>query len=773
MQALAAVLFFASGVAALLYQVVWQRMLVMFAGSDIHSATIVVSAFMAGLGLGSFAGGRLADRAGSRKSLWLFVAAELAIAGFGWISAWLLYDVLYSSLAATAAGLAVRALVLFASLIVPTFCMGVSLPLLVRALTPAIERAAAITGRLYGVNTMGAAMGALVATWYLLPQYGVANTLGVAAMLNVFAAVAALPVMRALASAASHAPAGPLAAPRGAKGSRKRQAEAPASESAPFSIVPWLVLYGASGFIALSFEIAWFRLLGVLQKSTTLTFGTLLGLYLAGLGIGAAVVSLSLSRVRHSGRAFATCVALAGLAAGGAIVALMSVTSDPQRLPWLSHHLSGYEPVEVAGLAYALGSGVVPELPAIFADLYFWVPLALIGPSTMLMGAAFPFLQRAVQTDFAYLGARVGTLLTANIAGSALGAIVTGWWLFDWIGTAGVLRLLVVLSAGFPLALLLTSNATPKRTWMAVSLAAGVVIAIALPGNPTLWARLHGAEPDQIIAGEDGSGLSVLKSAVAGGRTRVEVYVNGLGQSWIPFGDVHTALGALPAFVHPRPVRAAIIGLGSGDTLFAAGGRLSLERVTGIEIVRPQLDTLRRLHAARPYGGLETVLQDRRIEHVYGDGRQYLLRTSDRFDLIEADALRPTSAYAGLLYSAEYFQLLKDRLAPGGLAVTWAPTPRVVETFVSVFPHAVRVLNILIGSDAPIAMDVEAIGRRLDEPGVQAYFERAGIDIRRTLAPYLASPVDTFGPDFDRRALVDLNTDLFPRDELGVPHRRR
>src|SRR5262249_13764019 len=150
---------------------------------------------------------------------------------------------------------------------------------------------------------------------------------------------------------------------------------------------------------------------------------------------------------------------------------------------------------------------------------------------------------------------------------------------------------------------------------------------------------------------------------------------------------LHTVLGALPAFIHPDPRTAAVIGLGSGDTVFAVAGRRSLERIQCIEIIRPQLDTLKRFDARYRDRGLDALLADRRVEHVYGDGRLYVLRSKATYDLIEADAVRPSSAYSGNLYSDAYFALLRDHLAPGGLAVSWTPTRRIHDTFVKVFPH--------------------------------------------------------------------------------------
>ena len=188
------VLFFGSGFAALVYQIVWQRLVVLFSGSDVHSASIIVAAFMTGLGCGSLAGAHVADRLTHVASLAAFAAAELAIAAFGLSSAYLYYEVLYQRLGHLAATVEIRSATLFISLLWPTFFMGISLPLLARALTTEIAAAAAVTGRLYACNAVGAAVGAFVATWLLLPAQGIEGTLRTIAFINAIVAAAALPL---------------------------------------------------------------------------------------------------------------------------------------------------------------------------------------------------------------------------------------------------------------------------------------------------------------------------------------------------------------------------------------------------------------------------------------------------------------------------------------------------------------------------------------------------------------------------------------------------
>lgn len=767
--------FVLSGAAALLYQIVWQRLLVLFSGSDVYSSTLVIASFMAGLGIGHLAGGHLADRRSPRACLTLFAIAEAAIAAFGLVSAFLFYDVLYQRLGPFGLPAAFIAPILFASLLWPTFFMGVSLPLLARAMTEDLDRAAIRIGQLYGFNTLGAAAGAIGATWVLLPRLGLEGTLWIGAAANLVCAVTVLYSIRR------------PGAVRAAVISSSSVATATDEPSGAARWQPtfffWAAIYALAGFLALSLEIVWFRLLGVIVKSTAFTFGTLLAVYLGGLGIGSLAGIRYANRFNRPAAAFLMLQGAVGLAAGLALLVFLGLAT---RVQWLDAYFAGYEPLNVGQnlrrlQLRALVEGQVftdpgQSLPWEAVLLYLVVPVLLIGPATLLMGFAFPVLQRVVQTDFARLGRHVGALLVANIIGSAAGTLVTGWLALNILGTAGTIRALLLLSVVFPLLALRAlppgSSLSPRtllsgRRGAAVLAAAVALVVLAAPRAQALWGRLHGARADRMVFAEDATGLSVVRIDATVQRTAT-VFVNGIGQSTMPYGAIHTALGMLPAFIHPDPKQIAVIGLGSGDTVYAAAGRQEVEAITSIEIVGPQLDTLTALAPRYRYGGLEGLLSDPRIEHVATDGRLALMRSDARFDIIEADALRPTSAYSGNLFSDGYFELLRRRLRPGGLAVTWSPTVRVHNAFVRVFPYVVAFPEILIGSNEPIAIDREAVLARLRDPRARDHYARASIPVDDLIATYFVE-LARYTPDFDRRTLTDFNTDLFPRDELDRP----
>jgi hypothetical protein len=286
-----------------------------------------------------------------------------------------------------------------------------------------------------------------------------------------------------------------------------------------------------------------------------------------------------------------------------------------------------------------------------------------------------------------------------------------------------------------------------------------------VPGSQLFWAKLHGSEPQVVTYAEDRSGVAVMKPRR--NDTQIVLHANGAGMGWLPYGGSHTALGALPAFIHPAPRLIALIGLGAGETMFGAAGRASVVAIDSIEIVEPELVVLERFADRERFPTIGRLLGDTRVRHHFTDGRAFLRRSTERYDIIEADALRPTSAYSGNLYSVEYFELVRNRLAPGGFAVTWAPTERVLASLAAVFPFVLAFDDVALGSLVPIDFDPAAIRERLRDPFSRAHFGSGGLDIEAMLASYLAADPVRLTPASPRRAR-DLNRDLFPRDEFGV-----
>ncbi len=727
--------FLLSGAAALVYQVVWQRILTLHTGIGVVSVSLIVAAFMAGLGLGSQAGGALSARLSPPAALRAFAGVELAIALFALASPRLYTDGLAAWAAPLYGSTAGQALAHFAAFLPPTLLMGLSLPLLVRARVDTAADAPRTIAVLYGVNVLGASAGAILAPWVLVRHFGMEGACLLAAGANLAAAVGAL-------AAGATPPARAAAEPP----------PDPAPGWTPFS--RWLLLYAASGFVALSLEIVWFRLIDVGVKGTAFTFGTVLSIYLLGLGAGSLHASRLAPRLARPREAFLDAQIAILVAAGGSVALLAALPPDLPVLRWFFEYWRD-DPFFQLGADWSAGT---------LLRLYLLLPLSLYGLPTLLMGLSFGALQRAVQSDPESSGRKVGFLQAANIAGCTVGSLLTGLLLLEWIGSAGTLRLLV--GAGGGLWLVLRRGAGLSGRGLVARAAALLAVLALLPGTDALWERLHGvdrrlaATGGPTLVGEDSSAVSVV---VPAGAASWRVKVNGLPHSWLPYDGIHTMLGAVPAVVHPAPRRVVVVGLGSGETAWAVACRPETESVRVYEIAASQPRLLRAASGAAPLGALRQLLGDPRVSIEAADGRRALARTDERYDLVQADAMFRTSAGSGNLYSLEFFRLCASRLARGGIVCTQKPSRRVGLTFSEALPYSIDFGNIILGSNDPIPLDPGAWRARLDRPEVAGRFPPEALAaIRERLAE---ARVARRNPD----ARVGLNFDLFPRDEFATP----
>jgi len=579
----------------------------------------------------------------------------------------------------------------------------------------------------------------LITTWFVVRRVGLNGAIHIGAILNLVAAIAAYLSLQFF---------------------KKHDEELVAinssisNEPQVLSIKTWILIYGISGFVALSLEIVWFRVLGVMLKSTTFTFGHLLGIMLGSMAIGTLVGTWRVNRTQNAGRKFFAFQS--GIIIYTAVFLIVFIAISPHmKSVW--NYFGRDDPLDMKTILQAGKSD--------FIRMYFVLALIFIGPPSFLMGISYPYLQRIVQHDFSVLGRRVGWLQSVNILGSMCGAFVTGWILLSAVGVLLTLKILLCISSVF---LILLFYIQYPRASFAIAALIIVPLILLMPPSLNFWANLHGISAQKIITHEDNSGIALLKNESADFKGQTKVFVNGLGQSTVPFYDFHITLGMVPAMLHPDPQDIAIIGMGAGATLFAAGGRAETKSLTCIEIVKPLLLSLMDHEDRRNYPGLQSIFNDRRIHYVFGDGRSVILNGDKKYDIIEADALRTTSAYSGNLFSVEYFQLLKNHLKPGGIAVTAAPTQRIINGFVKVFPNAVLVRTndtLILGSVENIDWDLEKIAKRLRDPFTKSYYARVGVDVESLIAIFSAHH-EVFTPQFDRTNLTNYNTDLFPKDEF-------
>ncbi len=736
--------FFASGFAALLCQVVWQRMLGLFAGSDTVSAALVVGAFLTGLGIGTILAARVADRLSRAQAILAFAACEIGVAVFALASKLFLYDGLAIGLAGSIDSLAGVFALCFAGLVLPTTLMGASLPLLSRAVATSVQDLAPRIALLYGLNTVGAGLGALIGGWVILGTLGFEGALRLAAALEVLAALLALtlvPLMRRSPD--------PAAAPAEA-----RAVAAGGLGDSVGSVPLWCALAFLSGLVIVALEIVWVRVAGQIGQYHAYMFSTLLGVFLLADGAGMAIGGRLVERVRDPRPGFFL------LQGSGFLLALVLLLGMWWSMPYWP---GGTEPTW-------------PDTWRLRGD-NLWIGIAatvvLVAPPSFLIGLTFPFIQRAVQRDLAMVGARVGWVQLANILGNAAGSLGTGLVALHWLGTAGTLVALAAVTVGLLLLWLLRSGRQSRAGW---ALLAAVVAGLALvPGNDAWWRRLHVEKPGQpVVWAEDRSGVAFFRDDTGlaerarhqpWNRDTSPFFIQGFSQGTIPFLPVHMLLGAVGPLVHPAPRDVLVIGVGSGGTPWAAGVNPLSREIRAVELVAPVLTALEAVGRRHPGSPMNLLFTDPRFKVEYGDGRRVVARDTRLYDVIEADAILSEASQSGMMYSHEFLSQVRARLAPGGLYVQWAPTQRSVETFAAVFPHVVMLqpISIMIGSNTPIAFDRDRLLARLAEPAVAAHLAhgRAGCCDWSALmrdAPRRWVP----GQARDAAPL----SDLFPRDEF-------
>jgi MFS family permease len=738
-RALASGVFFLSGVSALVYQVAWQRILALTSGVSMYSITLIVGAFMAGLGAGSHLGGVLSARLLPRQALLGFALLEIAVGVLGALSPFVYYDLLYLRAAPLYRTPLQAGVLHFLSLLLPTALMGMSLPLLVRGVVSDVALAGRSIGTLYGINVLGAACGALVTPWLLIRFFGVRGAVGWAGALNVIAGLVVLVAQRTLER----------------RGVRDADEPAPvAHERRRLSLGLWLLLYALSGFCALGLEILWFRVMDVAVKSMAFTFGTVLFVYLLGSAAGSLAGARFVSRVKRPLPLFLLAQAAMLAYSGLVLAAIVWLPPDAPLLAWFFEYWGRYD-------GFKLGQDWSQLQPLLL--LYALLPLLLYGPPTFLMGLSFPILQSAVHDDPRTTGRTVGLLQAANIVGCVLGSLLVGLLALERLGTTETLRGLFGVGLLFCALGLATSSWRERTAFVALGALLGALM-LHFPAQAPFWLRLHGRAHDDSLADEDTTGVGVI-ARKPWDKQAWNLSFNGKGQGSLPFFEGHVVMGAVPALVHEAPLDVAIIGLGTGGTAFAAGCRQETRNLTVFELSGSQPRLLERMETRAALPELLQLRRDPRLVLRVADGRNALEQDDTLYDVIEQDPIFPDRAFSGNLYSVEYFKRAGRKLKPGGILCSWAPTPHIFAALAEAFPHLVGTPDrlVVLATNAPLRIDLETWLARLDSPHVAAYLsEPARARIRARMQKLQEVWVQGMWE-------APPNRDLFPRDEFRTP----
>lgn len=765
--------FFFSGVAGLVHQVAWTRVLRHVMGNTTFAITTVLTVFMGGLALGSFLGGRWIER--RRDPLRVFallevgvaltaLAVPLAVDALGPV-----YGAIYRATDGAFVPLTLARFLFCGLVLLPTATMmGATLPILVRFFAGAdgaVRGVGLSAGRLYAVNTLGAVLGASGAGFVLLPHLGVARSIAVAAGLNLLVGAVGLVLHRRAGASAEIAP---------AAGGQRREGARDG---------PLLAAYALAGASALGYEVAWTRLLSSMIGSSAYAFSMMLSAFILGLGLGSLAVSRFADRVREPLRA-AAWLQLGIAAAALAVVPLFAVL-----------------PVWTLGLILRVRESFW-ALHA--AELGLLVAVMLVP--TTLMGAVFPLVTRHVAERSGRAARSVGAAYSANTLGAILGSAAAGFLLVPSLGAQNTVYAAVIGNAlvASVFAVRGTGGAKLGRAVLvAAPLALAGVIALLPTWNPaTMYfgpfhlARVQAADEewsgealradllaDEILFHEEGIDTTVTVRRARNGD--LAMLVNGKPDASTS-GDMPTQvlIGHLPVLLHPAPSDVLVVGLASGVTL----GAVSLHPVERLDCAEISSAVVRA--AAFFDRANHDVLDDPRVEILVADGRNHLALSGRRYDVIVSQPSNPWIAGVADLFTLEYFEACRAALADGGVLGVWldgysvdlGSFRSVVRSFLDVFPDA-TLWNpkgsdyLIVGTRGGLAVDVDALARRAGEPEVAADLARVGVpDLPALLGRFLTDATGaerfTVGAPrhTDDNALLEFATPrvLFQRDHLRV-----
>jgi spermidine synthase len=655
-----------SGGCALAYQVVWLRDLRLVFGTTTAAAGTTLAIFLGGLGFGALVLGRRADRAADPLRLYAWLEVGVACGALASLPLIALVRQIYVAaggasvlgpLLATALRIALCAVVLGP----PTFLMGGTLPAAVRALEDAADRSRRTVGLLYGVNTVGAVLGTLWATFVSLERWGTTVTLLAAGAVNLVVAACAFALARRTVGRAQRRQ---EARARGREGARPL-AEAGGATSAPAAPV-WHVLSaaGAVGVAFLLMEIVWYRMLAPILGGSVYTIGLILALALLGIGAGGLLYAAGRTQQRPTLFAFTVSCLLEAL-----FIALPYALGD-----------------RLALFAMDTRAWATPSFPALVAT-WAAVTAIVVLPAAVVAGYQFPLLIALLGARERDVGRQVGLAYATNTAGAIAGSLAGGFGLLPLLTAPGLWRAVVYLLVGVAAvsAALAWRRSRPPR-WLALAalMAALAVGLCAAADGPTAFWRYAGVGAGRVEAPEPGAnGVRQLlnreragllweaegkESSIAVDRSNAYTLVVNGKSDGNALGDAPTQVmsGLLSALLHADPKRALVIGLGTGSTAGWLADVPSMERVDVVEL-EPAV-----LHAAELCGPVNrNVLKNPKIHLALGDGREVLLTTPEQYDVVFSEPSNPYRAGVASLYTREFYRAAAARLRPGGILGQW------------------------------------------------------------------------------------------------------
>lgn len=759
--------FFISGATGLIYEVVWTRLLILVMGNTHYSISTVLTVFMGGLALGSYAGGRIIDRIFNPLALYAILEAAIGIYCLAVPSlidwAFPLFKSIYQNpgLSYTTASF-YRFLICGTILIIPTAFMGATLPALSKFVSHEAEGVGRDVGTLYAVNTFGAVFGAFTSAFVFMRLWGLNATIGMAAALNIGVAVIIFLLFK----------------PRL---SRSEPTEEAQEGRVPLSWKERVFLFGfgISGFCALVYQLAWNRILSLLLGSSVYAFSLILSVFILGLALGAVCFARWTSRFKDP-------VVVFGFLQIGIGISALAALPLFGEIPFVNRWVYQNWQVDftvVQGANFAI----------IFSLLFL---------PTFFMGGQFPVVVKLLTRGLSNLGRDVGRVYASNTVGSIVGAFAGGFILIPFLGIQNSVLTAVLINAALAAVLLSLAPGLSRQVKL-YGVPLLVIVCVFLGRSVDAWdkaiissgsfmpyriADLREAElrKNKILFYMEGTHTTVTTELSVSGN--IFLRVNGKTDASLAL-DMRTQLlsGYLPMFLKENPRSALVIGQGSGVTLGAVE-RFAIEDIDLVEISPAVIE------GSRYFGPFNhSALDDERLTVILEDGRNHVALSDKKYDVIISEPSNPWISGVGALFTINFFHLLKERLNPTGVACIWVHANMSPESFKSItrsfseaFPYVTMWESIvgddylLIGSAEEYSLPYEkveeylareTIGKDLKRIGVQSVMDLFSLMImdRDQLLQFSGeAPIHT-----DDNSLLEFNAPKYVyRDERDVLVRR-
>ncbi|MBW2644906.1 MAG: fused MFS/spermidine synthase [Deltaproteobacteria bacterium] len=792
--------FFLSGTCALVYEVAWIRLLSLVFGSTVLALSTVLASFMGGLAIGSFLFGKYSDKyVKHRESSGLLRLYAFLEGGIGVYCLFtpLIFKGIETVYIKAYQGLSfypfsiLRFLLCMLVLLIPTTFMGATLPILSKYFIKNYHRLGKRVGDLYAINTFGAVLGVILAGYVLPTLIGIHLTIYMTAVMNMGIGLLVLLLAR-LSASDSRLPA-PVhridCAPKKAD-----VIERPLIETGRWHSVVILVAFGLAGLASMMYEVGWTRVLALVLGSSTYAFSTMLVTFLAGIALG----SFLFARLWGKRSVSLTVLGIVELAIGFTALIIVPVLGE---LPY--YFLRLYP-------TFGCSFGLIISLQFILCFAVMLIP-------TLLMGAAFPIASQLYTKSLSSLGGSIGTVYGANTVGCILGSFAAGFVLIPLLGVQATLWLAILVNTFIGITLLIADQ---KSAALRACYGCLVLIPLSLffwgphwdkrlmASGVAVYANRYDVKSKEdfgrqflnkkVLYYKDGVNctVSVMETLmdvkekipyITGSyhdsidshqdRTpHISLAVNGKTDASNGKGDMinQLMLGYLPILLHPDPQNAFVLGLGSGVTAGALS-QYPLNQIDCVEIEPAIIDAARYFNEYN-----HNVLDNPKLNLITADGRNHLLATNKRYDIIVSEPSNPWISGISSLFTREHYELCKSRLNQNGIMVQWVHTysmlphdfKMIVNTFRSIFTHSQVWFSsksdiLLIGKNNEIKIDYRVISERLASfPEIRADFEKYSFD-----HPFSILGCFLLGEEDVQKftILSELNTDDLPLLEFSAP----